>query len=673
MLTRLCRLPVFLLAFIHPAIAGEVGPRLAEPEFFSLLDLERPELSAVRDAVAHTDWPAARHALAGYFRHRTRPRWVVDPHAIGGDPRYRDPAAEKALAHRLGSIGIEWQFGTNIDWAFNPTAQPGSQWPVNHEWTWQLNRHAHWLALARAFHATGDERYAREFVAQLRSWISTCPVPVARADNRAFSRWRTIEAGIRTGSVWPEIFPRVLAAKSFEDESLVLMLQSFVEHAQYLLQFHSRGNWLTMEANGLYHVGALFPEFKDAARWRETAAGRLLRELDAQVYPDGAQMELAPGYHGVALRNFLGPLRLVARTGFELPPGYVPKLEKMFDYLLLSMQPDYRMPPLNDSGAGSIQSYLEEAARLFPGRDEFPWAASAGRRGRPPAQTSHAFPYAGQFFMRSGWDPEAVWLCFEGGPFGLGHQHEDKLSVMLTAFGMPLLIEGGTYTYDASEWRRYVLSSRAHNVLLVDGLEQNRRRLSPETFVVKSPLPHIWESSADFDHAAARYDEGWGKDGLPVATHTRHVFFLKPGCFVILDRLQPADNRPHTYEALFHLNSSAAEVEGLRVTTLNRGANLEVAAFGAQDVRIVQGQKEPVVQGWSPDSSAGYGGVRPIPTAVFRATATGPATLLFSLYPLRAETKSPLASLQLAGDELTVRFKDGRVRRLKVKPVPDKP
>ena len=65
-----------------------------------------------------------------------------------------------------------------------------------------------------------------------------------------------------------------------------------------------------------------------------------------------------------------------------------------------------------------------------------------------------------------------------------------------------LLVEGGVYTYDASVWRKYVLSSRAHNVVLVDGLEQARRKSPRETYVVKEPLPHVWESHADFDHAS---------------------------------------------------------------------------------------------------------------------------------------------------------------------------
>jgi len=642
-----------------PAPSPATGPRLTDEQFFDLVDVSRPDLAGVKAAIAKSDWTAAKHALAEHFRTRQTPRWGLDPRAIGREPRFRSTGAENALKHRFTSIGIPWQFGDTIDWAFNPTTQPDSKWPRNHEWTWQLSRHPMWLDLGRAFYATGNEKYAREFVAELQSWVHDCPVPLDAPANVAFSRWRTIEAGIRAGTVWPEVFPRFLAAKAFDDEALVLMVKSFVEHAQYLMKFHMQGNWLTMEANGLYHVGALFPEFTDAKLWRDTALGRLYRELHVQVYPDGAQIELAPGYHGVAIRNFLGPVELVPLTGFEVPGDYLAKMEKMFAYFLDSMQPDRTTPPLNDSGANSVMSYLREGARLFPQRADFRWAATGGKEGKPPDHTSHEFPYAGQFVMRSGWDRDALWLCMDGGPFGFGHQHEDKLSVNLTAFGRPLLVEGGTYTYDASEWRRYVLSSRAHNVVLVDGLDQNRRKEPKETFVVKTPLRHVWESNDAFDHAAAVFEEGWGPQARRLIRHTRHVFYLKPDLFIIADELEPRDGKPHTYETLFHLDAENAAADGLRVATQNPGPNLTVLAFGADSVRIVKGQKEPVVQGWLPDHAGGYGGIRPIPTAIYRKETSGNVTLLYALCPTAGAVACPVKSVDLLADRLTVRLTDG--------------
>jgi hypothetical protein len=658
--------------FVHAASSNlpAAGPRLSDPQFFELLDFTRPDLADVRAAVVTTSWPAAKHALAQHMRTRSSPRWPLDSQAVGRDRKHRADEAEKALTHRFNSLGIEWQFGETIDWAFNPTTQPGSNWPRNHEWTWQLNRHSMWLALAQAYYATDDEKYAREFGLELRSWVHDCPVPLDKAENVPFSRWRTIEAGIRAGSVWPEIFPRVLAAKSFDDDALVLMLKSFVDHAEYLMKFHTHGNWLTMEANGLYHVGALFPEFKAAKLWRDTAVERLDRELDIQVYPDGAQTELAPGYHGVALRNFLGPVNLIATTGFQPPKDYLPKIEKMFDYFLYSMQPDRVTAPLNDSGAGSVVGYLEQAATLFPQRQDFLWTATNGKEGKPPPHASHEFPYAGQFIMRSGWDRDALWLCMDGGPFGFGHQHEDKLSIILTAYGRPLLAEGGTYTYDASEWRRYVLSSRAHNLVLVDGLEQNRRKEPRDTYVVKTPLPHVWESNEAFDHAAARYDEGWGPDAKRLVRHTRHVFFIKPGLFVVADELEPQDGKVHTYETLFHLDAADASVNGLRVATQNSGPNLTLLAFGADSVKIVKGQREPSVQGWLPDRTGGYGGIKPIPTAIYSRSAAGKTTLLYALCPTREAAACPVESLKLEDNTLTVRQAGGNEVAVQFKALP---
>jgi hypothetical protein len=652
---------VLAVCWLGPAArAAETGPRLSDAQFFSMVDLERPGLEAVKVAAGKADWAAAKRAFAQHLRIRESPAWTFDPRRVGEDRKGRvNPKAEAALEHRLSSIGIEWAFGPEIDWAFNPTTQPDSKWPRNHEWTWQLSRHHMWVDLGRAYYATGDEKYAAEFAAQLKSWVRECPMPLKKADNRPFSRWRTIEAGIRAGSVWPEVYHRFLSAKAFDDEALVLFLKSYAEHALYLMKFYTSGNWLTMEANGLYHAGALFPEFAGAKEWRDTALDRLTRELDVQVYPDGAQVELAPGYHGVSVQNFLGPVNLVPLTGVTVPDAYTAKMERMFDYFLFSMQPTRKTPALNDSGEGAVERWLEVGARLFPQREDFRWVATRGKEGKPPAQTSYRFPYAGQFILRSGWDTQALWLCMDGGPFGYGHQHEDKLGVTLTAYGKALLVEGGVYTYDASEWRRYVLSSRAHNLVMVDGLEQCRRKSPRETYVVKEPEACVWESDATFDHAAAVYEEGWGTNAAKIVRHTRHVFFVKPDLFVIADELEPADGQSHSYDTLFHFNTDDVTVEGLTVATRGDGPSLTVTAFGADGVSIVKGQKEPVVQGWVPDSSGGYGGVRPIPTAIYRRQAAGRVVQLYALCPGAGAAVPRVRGVNIDGSVLTVTRADG--------------
>ncbi|MBN2310245.1 MAG: alginate lyase family protein, partial [Candidatus Hydrogenedentes bacterium] len=533
-------LGILCLCGAFAAGAEEGGSiRMDEPAFFRALELDAAELGAVRAAVDAEDWAGARAAFVGHLKARERPRWHRDwrerprTPTPPGKPGKNQRIADDALEHRFTSTGLAHEFDGPIDWAHNPTAEPDSERAHNPEWTWQFNRHPFWQSLGWAYWETGDERYAEEFVREMTDWVRANPVPEPRADQARFSRWRTIEAGIRMGHSWPDAFALFLSSPSFSDEAVVTMVRSMAEHARYLLAHPTKGNWLTMEMNGLYTVGALFPELRESAAWRRFAAERLRTELDTQFYPDGAQKELAPGYHFVALENTRCVLRLAQLNGLEVPAGYAASMERLYTYPLMLMTPDRGLPPFNDSRwrANGLPRRMAEGHGHFPARDDFLWVATDGKEGRPPAETSHAFPYAGYVIQRSGWDRDARYLAFDAGPFGTGHQHEDKLNFVLMAYGRRLIVEGGIYMYDASPWRRYVLGPYAHNVVFVDGLGQNRRA-APETREAAEPLPFVWHTTDRVDYAQASYggaSEGYGQEPQWIATHTRRILFVKNG------------------------------------------------------------------------------------------------------------------------------------------------
>jgi hypothetical protein len=282
---------------------------------------------------------------------------------------------------------------------------------------------------------------------------------------------------------------------------------------------------------------------------------------------------------------------------------------------------------------------LREGLGFFPRRQDWLYITSNRKEGVPPAQTSWHLPYAGWSMMRTGWGPQDKYLFFETGPFGVAHQHEDQLSLIVQLGARRLLTEGGVYSYDTSDWRRYVLSSRAHNVIHVDGLEQNRRS-KPETCATDTPYPSRWFTSAEFDFAQGEYSSGFGPKNELQVTHTRQVLFVKPDYWLVVDRLQPADDKPHTYEAIFHLDAPAATVDETThaVTAEVEGTGLRIVpiATARPEVQIIQGQKEPVVQGWLPTGV--HGVLKPIPTAVFRWQATGPSVMIFALVPGEAGT-----------------------------------
>jgi hypothetical protein len=248
-----------------------------------------------------------------------------------------------------------------------------------------------------------------------------------------------------------------------------------------------------------------------------------------------------------------------------------------------------------------------------------------------PAYTSVSFPYAGQYVMRSGWDVDDRYLLFESGPFGTGHQHEDKLSMFIYGLGRVLLTEAGTYSYDRSKYRQYVLGSWGHNTILVDGQQQHRRGL-PDALETDQPLDNLWIHTETFDAADGVYEDGYGEDRDIDVRHERTVVFVRPDYWVVVDWLDTEQS--HRYDILWHLNNDRAEQDP--VALAGWGADPDVAnlmvtpvAAPALALDIVTGRDEPVL-GFAPAKAK-----KPIPVLNYQLTAAGSTRLVWILTPFR--------------------------------------
>jgi len=521
--------------------------------------------------------------------------------------------------------------GEKIDWEMNPVDSKEPQF--TREWTYSLNRFPFWRALGKAYWATGDEKYAKEWVEQMTSWVRDEPVEYDAGAGSTLC-WRTIECGIRMSTSWMDAYHYFLSSPSFTPEAHCIFLKSVREHAKrlhnILLQHPERtGNWLTMECNGLAHVAIMFPEFKESKEWLKTAFDRLTLELDRQVYPDGCQIELTTGYHLVCIRNFLGAVRIARLNDVPVPEGYMKKLEGLYNCLLYVMMPDGTTPPLNDGSRSNVRRYLAEAARFY-NRPDFEWAGSNGARGKKPDETSRAFRWGGQYVMRSGWDKDDLYLILDAGPYGAGHQHEDCLSVYAYAYGRVLITEPGNYAYNQSKWRRFVLSTAAHNTILVDGEGQHRKGLR-ETYITKTPLPNRWFTSHALDYAEGKYDCGYGEKRDKSVTHYRKVVFVRPLYWIVYDVLEGKGR--HRFDSLFHLDADDARIDehtkAVR-TVGDESSNILIVPLPdeALSVEIVKGREEPV-QGWIPSRK------RAIPTAIYTKNSECPTTFVHVLFPYR--------------------------------------
>ena len=635
------------LAALHAAETPtrvNVLPADRDQRLFDALDLGREELREVKAALDRSDVARAKAALVAYFRARAKP---VGPELSPDGSASGLRAANEICDHVFRFTGCPpTQLERVIQWNEDPHHY--DQWAI------ALNRHFHWVTLGRAYAATKDEKYAREFVEQLNSWVQAMPVRIGPRflEGPFLERGRTplsLDAGIRMAQTWWPAYCYFKDSPSFDVEAQFRMLRSFLDHAHYLMDprtFRVGINWGAMEGAGLMHLAVMLPEFKEAPAWLRTACARAVEAQKAQVYPDGAQIELTPGYHWVTLLNFLSMLDVTRRNDVKLPIAFQEGLEKMFEYFIAIAMPDGKTPGLNDSGKLWISQPLRQGLELFPQRADFEFFASDRKRGAAPAQTSWTLTNAGWYVMRTGWKPDDRYLFFEAGPFGAAHQHEDKLNLVVHAGGRTILTEGGTYSYDTSDWRRYILSTRAHNTVMVDGLEQNRSK-KPETWVVWNSGKNRWQTDPDFDFAEGCYDSGYGPTNAVRVTHTRQVIFAKPDYWLVLDTLTPADDREHRYEAMFHLDADDAVVDpvtkSVSVEYGGNGFRIRPLRADGMAIEIIKGQKQPAVQGWLPTGR--HNELKPIPTAVYRWTARGPVVTAFVLEPRRMREPWPIASV----------------------------
>lgn len=636
------------------------GPVTDDAMLFEAINLDYPGLEAVKADVARKDYAAAKADYVKYLKTRENPKWLFDWREVR-NPSHRNPdfdrtAADKVASNLLESCSIPHQFGEKIDWSINPT-------PLKYvEWTYQLSRHPFWVTLGRAYEATGDEKYAKAFVDQMRSWVQLNTLPDNSA-NVTNSRWRTIESGIRTAGSWPTSFFYFLDSPSFDDESIIMMVKSFHEHGLHLRAYPQRNNWLTMEMNGLFHIGVLFPEFKESAEWAKYASDRLYEEEQVQVYKDGAQVELAPGYHGVTLHNILGIYDVARVNNYPLPEDFVRGLENMYNCYLNICMPDGCMPALNDSGWGNARSMLAEGYRYMPNRTDFQYVATEGKEGTVPSFTSTWMPWAGWYIMRSGWDTTALHAHFEVGPYSPAHSHEDKLSFLINAYGKRLLTECGTYAYDTSQWRTYALSARAHNITRVDGLDQSRRRLNNVESIRYShePMTNRWITNDKFDFGEGWYNEGFGQDLDSTVTQYRALAFIKDRYWLMFDVYTPKDGEKHKYQSWFHLNSTNYKLDPslCSVQTADTDEpNLAVVPLW-KDVtapNVICGQETPEVQGWV--QWKGYE-CAPVATPEFQCTSSGTCIMPYILCPMKAGESMPVKAVKVKDGTIEIQFTDG--------------
>jgi hypothetical protein len=530
----------------------------------------------------------------------------------------------------------------------------------DHKVRWELNRHQHLVTLAKARLLSRDEKYARELMAQWRSWIKANPYPLG-------INWgSTLEVAFRSLSwMWvDQMLPETAECAEFRAElrSALAFHGRYIE--RYLSTYFSPNTHLLGEAVALFFLGTLYPQMPRAARWKESAWQIVLHEAGRQVRPDGVYFEQSLYYHVYAVDFFLYARLLAARNGMEIPPAYDAVLGRMLDVVAALAQAGpaegfgdddggrlwnprrNRMEQMTDPLALGAVIYSREfsAARLT---EESIWlfgnraVEELSRTQTSLAARSFAFPDGGLYVLADA-EPYAQAMVVDAGPQGegrSGHGHADALSLRLTMYGRRWLVDAGSGVYISKDPadRNTFRGTGAHNTLRVDGMDQ---AVADEPFSwtqIPTTQAENWIAGKSFTYFVGSHN-GYARLADPVV-HRRHVLKIAGGVWLVRDVV--LGQTEHELEIRWHF-----------------APDLEVQAFGSGRVEVSTSRSrsktgaasgEPGLTLMVPEETAwhtatevtrtllspAYGAFQPAPLVRCHARVSLPAETATALVPRR--------------------------------------
>lgn len=625
--------------FREVSLTGIAIPLKTDLEFFSCIDTGMPGLEYVKEALNKKDFQKAKEEFVKYMRFRPNHRYFFDLrnkenvlktyYEIYGTDALKGviPSADKVLDQDFTYEGFRVKVEGDMMWDSRK---------VNTGWVWGswITRMQFLVTLGKAYWASGDEKYSRKAIFYIEDYNKKYPLPDLRpARSIEFPGWgwgQSLHVAERLDS-WIAAYHYFVASSEFTVDKQIEFFKHLIEHAQWLYELESFGyavgNFQIVECGALAQAGIWFSECKFSKNWTEMAVNTLWQHLKLDTLNDGAHSELTPGYHGWCVEKYMKTIRLAQVNNIKIPDGFVEKLSKMFEWYIHLIGPDSRTPAMGDSGRVNPSASLQFGALLF-NRPDFKYFSPSklysewfwffgpdgvvkydGIQPAKPNFTSSLLPNSQYIAMRSGWESNANYLFFDCAPYGGGHSHPDVLSIDVTSYGRPMIVDPGAGGYARDEHNLFHRKTKAHSIIMIDGKEQS----------VKKPVVNCWKTNNDFDFAEGIVDYGNG------IKHTRRILFVKLGYFIIYDLISGSGE--HNLEQIFRFAKGLKPVideKNLKVlvdSSTNSGLLIEQIMKN----NISVSDKDGLVE-FDNKSLA----------AIFSKNVTLPAQFLTLIYPLRS-------------------------------------
>lgn len=280
-----------------------------------------------------------------------------------------------------------------------------------------------------------------------------------------------------------------------------------IQDLDYLLHEHLRhlsnpeelnpGNHGLFQLHGLKSLSYILTSFGNSAYnmsdMKDYANEKMSKLIVSQLGIHGVHTEDSPDYHFFTHRKI---------TNIVDSPWWSDLSKDILRILELGEHakpwlvfPNNKCVPIGDSAVGAIRKNLSTL-------DQWPHIQTDNYIG---AQVDG---YAVVRSLASIPLKNSSFLFFQGSFYSQAHKHCDDLSFILQENGIDLLIDSGKYGYQQDKYRKYFLSTRAHNTIEVDGKSTTRsQKHAYGSAIVDQPkcINGVWVLKGRANHEINQY------------------------------------------------------------------------------------------------------------------------------------------------------------------------
>jgi asparagine synthase (glutamine-hydrolysing) len=565
--------------WIHPSIPSDPDSyatwrKTNAPKFFASVGAGSPR----PNDYGNTAIEEANKLLNGklkYFSHTYHqtgfpPNWHKDPitnHQLPTTLHWSQISDDHVAARRSWSLPKQPPHNRGL--LRREEQEPSSQRHVDIKNIWEPNRFAFVYTLVRAYAATQDEKYPQAFWQLIQDWAEHNPPNTG-------ANWKDGQEIALRLMAWTFGFYAFIGAPSTTNLQISQFTQYLAAQAERIYKnigyaISTRSNHTISEAFGLWMVGLLFPELKEAQKYFHLGKRLLEEEATKQIFPDGSYAMYSLNYHRFILHLYLYAIQLGELNQLPFTNYLKTSISNSINYLSHLIDPASGHMPVYGSNDGALVLPLNNC--------DF-------TDYRPLLQIGSVITTGQPIFEPGAWDEDVFWLCGEeitakdakkeqgflsdlralsgksfpqGGVYILHNtnsrailrctdftsrpSHADQLHMDLWMGEHNIAIDAGTYLYSGEGiWRNGLARTSAHNTVTVDSKDQMTMvsRFTWTNWAKGKVLKHtenLWQG----EH-----------NGYKPVRHNRTVMALKGDRWLVIDDLTA--NEPHHYTLHWLLN-----------------------------------------------------------------------------------------------------------------------